>query len=290
MKYEAIFIYKAQHSVRKMCKALGLKEAGYYQWLKRLDKQLKKRENEKTIAEFVGKVFNENDKVYGYRKMKRELATQGLHLSEYRVRKIMRENGYLPVVVEKYRPAHNGKSDGKYFEDKLKQVFETSEPNKVWVGDITYIKTVIGYVYLAIIIDLFNREVVGYSISKNINTELVCAALGNAIARTGLKRLCGLIFHSDRGTQYSSKLFQSMLEKNGIIGSMSRPSCPYDNACSESFFSLAKRERIYRKEYIGLDDVKRDMFQYIELFYNRKRIHSKLGYMSPVEYRLAMAA
>jgi len=145
----------------------------------------------------------------------------------------------------------------------------------------------IGFVYLAVIIDLYDREIVGYSISKDINTELVTAALGNAIVRTGLKKGSRLIFHSDRGTQYSSNSYQTKLGEYGITGSMSRPACPYDNACSESFFSSAKRECIYRTEYAGLEEVKRDLFKYIELFYNRNRIHATLGYMSPVEYRLS---
>lgn len=217
--------------------------------------------------------------------MHQELKCRGIELSEYRIRKVMKENGYIPVVVKKYKWIRNRKRDGRYYEDKVRQTFEAKKANEVWVGDITYIKTIVGFVYLAVIIDLYNREVVGYSISKEINADLVKAALGNAIARTGATGE-GLIFHSDRGCQYSSKSYQTMLKKHGIIGSMSRPACPYDNACSESFFSTAKRECIYRKEYAGLWEVKRDLFEYIELFYNRKRIHATLGYKSPVEYRL----
>ena len=132
--------------------------------------------------------------------------------------------------------------------------------------------------------DLYNREVIGYSISKKIDTELVKQALSNAIARNGISN--ALVFHSDRGCQYSSKGFHQMLEEYGIVGSMSRPGCPYDNSCMESFFATLKKERIYRREYDTMDEVKKDMFRYIELFYNRKRLHSVLGYMSPVSYRL----
>ena len=158
----------------------------------------------------------------------------------------------------------------------------------MWAGDITYIKTSIGWVYLSVVLDLYNREVIGYSTSKNIDTELVKRSLGNAILRNGTKE--GLIFHSDRGSQYASKGFQEMLDKHGIKGSMSRPACPYDNSCVESFFATLKKEQIYKKKYDTMEEVRRDMFEYIELFYNRKRMHSHLGYMSPVEYRLMHVA
>jgi putative transposase len=144
-------------------------------------------------------------------------------------------------------------------------------------------------VYLAIVLDLFNKEVIGYSISKEIDAELVKRALSNALVTTR-GRGEGTIFHSDRGIQYSSKSFQEMLRRYGITGSMNRPGCPYDNACAESFFSTAKRECLYRKEYATINDVKLDLFDYIELFYNRKRMHRSLGYRSPVDFRLAQIA
>jgi len=165
----------------------------------------------------------------------------------------MRENGMYPETRTKYKPMHNGKVNGRYYRNLLQQNFRTEKKNQVWVGDITYIKTNMGWVYLATVMELYNREIIGYSISKKIDTELVKAALGNAIR---------------------------------IKESMSRPGCPYDNSCKESFFATLKKERIYRREYDTMKDVERDLFRYIELFYNRKRLHSVLGYMSPVAYRL----
>jgi len=285
MKYEAISAYSSEHSVRKMCQVLGLKESGYYQWLARSKKRLEKRQAEQDAIKRMGEIFEENKRVYGYRKMYKKMLAEGYAFSRYKVRKMMRENGYFPVVVKKYKPYKKGTVDGKYYENKLNQCFKVEYPNTVWTGDITYIKTRLGFIYLAVIIDLYNREIVGYSISKDINSTLVKTALGNALIRRG-KSKTKLLFHSDRGCQYSSKAFQTMLEKHGIEGSMSKPSCPYDNACVESFFSSAKRECIYRKEYDNIESVKSDLFQYIELFYNRKRIHASLGYLSPVEYRL----
>ena len=286
MKYEAIRQYSPDHSVRKMCLVLGLRTAAYYQWLNRYEKRLERRAEEREFAAKIGEIFEANKKVYGYRKMQKALEKSDIFLSEYKVRRIMRESGYFPVVVTKYKPYRKGKNDGKYHENKVNRDFRAALPNCIWIGDITYIKTIIGFVYLAVVIDLFNREIIGYCISKTIDSELVKAALGNAIARTGVP-VTGIIFHSDRGCQYSSKSFQTMLEEHGLIGSMSRPSCPFDNACMESFFSSAKRECIYRKQYDNIEEVKKDMFEYIELFYNRKRMHASLGYLSPVEYRLS---
>ena len=268
---------------------MGLKESSYYQWRARYEKSLKKRKEERRLAVRIGEVFESNKRVYGYRKMQKALEKEAIFLSEYSVRKIMRANGYFPVVVTKYRPSRKGQTDGRFYENRVNQEFKARSLNCIWTGDITYIKTSLGFVYLAAVIDLYNREIVGYSISQTIDTELVKTALGNALARVG-GASAGIVFHSDRGCQYSSKSYQAMLEKHGMIGSMSRPACPYDNACTESFFSSAKRECIYRKKYGSIEEVKSDMFEYIEMFYNRKRIHASLGYLSPVEYRLSNIA
>ncbi len=284
MKYEAINSHSSTFSVRKMCKALELHPSSYYRWKRTEQKRKSKMKEELELVRQVEKVFKDSDKTYGYRAMQRALYSEGVVISEYKVRRIMRENGLYPEIGTKYKPVHNGKIDGKYYKNLLQQNFKTEKKNQVWVGDITYIKTQIGWVYLAAVMDLYNREVIGYSISKKIDTELVKQALSNAIARQGKEQ--GLIFHSDRGCQYSSKGYHKMLEEHDITGSMSRPGCPYDNSCMESFFATLKKERIYRSEYIAMQDVKKDMFRYIELFYNRKRLHSVLGYMSPVSYRL----
>ena len=286
MKYEAIRTYSPEFSVAKMCNALGLTAGSYYNWLRRLEqKELKKVEEIKLLVE-VRKVFSENRKIYGYRKMQRALYKEGIEISEYKVRKIMRENGLYPLYTRKYKAPRRSNPNGRFFENEVNQEFNPGARNKVWAGDITYIKTVLGWVYLAAVMDLHNREIIGYAISKSIDTELVKQALSNALVNTdgGGK---DTIFHSDRGIQYSSKSYQKMLVKNGLIGSMSRSGCPYDNACLESFFSIAKRESLLRQEFVSLEEVRREVFEYIELFYNRKRMHESLGYMTPIEYRFA---
>ena len=268
-----------------MCKVLGLCERSYYQWKKGEEKRQEKQKEERRVAAKVREVFEETKRVYGSRRMRKALENEGLELSEWRIRRIMRENGMYPESIKRYRPGRSGRGDGRFFENELSQDFTSAEPNRKWVGDITYLKTKIGWVYLAVVIDLWNREVIGYEVSRNIDTELVLRALGNALLRRG-KAEGPLIFHSDRGCQYSSRRYQRILLENQIQGSMSKAGCPYDNSCVESFFASLKKEHFYRHEYATIDDVRRDLFYYIEIFYNRKRLHSALGYMSPVAYRL----
>jgi len=198
------------------------------------------------------------------------------------IRKIMRENGLYPVTVKKYKPYKSDNGKTKYSIDALGQEFQVKDPGEVLAGDITYVRTNKGWVYLAVVMDLYNREVVGYETGKKIDSELVKRALSHALGK-GIKPA---IFHSDRGSQYSSASFKAMLEENRIKASQSRGGCPYDNACVESFFATAKKELIFGKQYDNIKEVEADIYDYMENFYNRKRLHSYLGYMSPVEYRL----
>ena len=265
-----------------MCEVLRVKRSSYYRWLSSQKKRCMREEEEKRDIERIEAVFEESDRIWGYRNITKELQSRGMEISEYRVRRLMKENGFYPELAVKFKPQRNGKKDGRYYENKVNQEFKVKEKNKVWAGDITYIKTKVGWVYLAVVIDLFNREIIGYDLGKKIDSQLVKNALGNAIGRRGIKE--GLIFHSDRGCQYASKGYQEMLKEKKMQGSMSRPGCPYDNSCVESFFASLKKEKIYRREYATMEEVKKDIFWYIEMFYNRKRRHSTLKYMTPIEY------
>ena len=213
MKYEAIPRLTKKFSVVKMCETLGVKRQNYYRWIRQERKNKEKHIKELSIINKIEEIFNDSDKTYGYRAIKKEIEEKGISLSEYKVRKIMRENGFYPQTSTKYKPSHNGKIAGKYYGNRLKQKFKTNKPNQVWVGDITYIKTSIGWVYLAIVIDLFNREVIGYWVSKKINAELVKQALTNAIARRGTEN--DLIFHSDRGVSIPVRLINKCLKIMG---------------------------------------------------------------------------
>lgn len=282
MKYEAIRGNSTRFDVKKMCDVLGVKRGSYYKWLKSQINGEQRELDEKKEIEIIESVFESSDRIWGYRNITKELKSKGVLISEYRVRRLMRENGFYPELAVKFKPQRNGKSDGRYCENKVKQEFSVKEKNKVWAGDVTYIKTSVGWVYLAVVMDLFNREVIGYDIGKKIDTQLVKNALGNAIGRRGLRD--GLIFHSDRGCQYASNGYQDMLREKNMQGSMSKPGCPYDNSCVESFFASLKKEKIYRRKYDTMEEVKKDVFWYIELFYNRRRRHSSLQYMTPIEY------
>ena len=285
MKCEAIHAHSSEFSVRKMCKTLELCESSYYQWLRGEKRRRERQQEEQGLIKEVKRVFEETNRIYGCRRLQRTLAEQGIELSEWKVRRIMRENGMYPETMKKYKPGKSGTADGKYFENLIEQDSSCEGPNEKWVGDITYLRTMLGWVYLAVVIDLYNREVIGYSISRNIDTELTCRALSNALQRRGESE-GSLLFHRDRGCQYTSKRYQRMLAENGIQGSMSKAGCPYDNSVMESFFASLKKEYFYRKEYVSMDEVENDLFYYIEVFYNRKRLHSSLGYMSPVAYRM----
>lgn len=214
MKYEAIEANSSKFKVKKMCQVLGLKAPNYYRWKNYRDKCSVKRDQEFRDIKRIEDIFLKSDKIYGYRTIARQLERDGYPMSEYRIRRIMSKNGFYPETKKKYRPTHKGKTDGKYSENILKQNFKASKRNHIWVGDITYIKTAIGCVFLAVVIDLYNREVIGYSVSKKIDTNLVKSALANAIVRQGTGD--NLVFHSDRGCQYSSKDFHKMLKDNGM--------------------------------------------------------------------------
>lgn len=284
MKCEAIHRNLGRHSICEMCKALGMDKSTYYKWMLRRERQKSRLEKERLLIEKVTEVFIENKKVYGYRKMNEALLDKDIEISMYKIRKIMKQNGLYPEIVHKFKPYPKAKSDGRYSENILNQKFDCEKPDQIWTGDITYIKTSLGWVYLSVVMDLYNREIVGYSVSKDVGTELVKRSLSDAIARVDNSE--GLMFHSDRGVQYSSKSFSGMLRDYGIVSSMSRSGCPYDNSCVERFFSSLKRECIYRKRYSTMEEVEKDIFEYIELFYNRKRLHSSLGYLSPIDYRI----
>jgi transposase InsO family protein len=268
-----------------MCEALRVKQCQYYQWIRQRANREKRKIRGMRLVEVIRRIFHENREVYGCRKMKIALQAEGICISEWKIRRIMRENGLYPQTKKKWKPYKKAKSEGFYSENKVKRHFLPNRFNAIWAGDITYIPTNLGWVYLAAVLDMKNKEVIGYEVSRNIDSELCKRALSNALALRGKHE--GLIFHSDRGSQYSSRAYKRMLQENGIEGSMSVPGCPYDNSCVESFFATLKKELIFRRQYATIEEVKTDLYRYIELFYNRKRLHSTLGYMSPVAYRLA---
>jgi putative transposase len=262
-----------------MCKVLAVSESGYFSWRRR-------GRNGRDLADMrivrvMLEIHEKHYQTYGGIKMKHALEREGISISLGRVYRLMRQNGIYTVHRYKHRPVSKGDAES-FKENILDRHFRVERPDKVWVGDITYIKTREGWVYLAVVLDLFNKEIVGWAMSRKPDTELVIRAMGHALVRRRHPKQ--VLFHSDRGCQYASKRYQRYLEENGIGSSMSRKGNPFDNACSESFFATLKKEWIYFKRYVSLQSVETSVFEYIEIFYNRIRMHSSLGYMSPREY------
>jgi putative transposase len=211
---------------------------------------------------------------------------QGLSIGIKRVQKIMKNNNLKSIIVKKYRP-HSNKSDdnNQEYSNLLKQNFNATMPNEKWVSDITYINTINdGWCYLASVMDLYTKKIVGFHFSKNIKTDIIMRALNNAISSKTPNK--GLIIHSDRGSQYTSNNYQDHVKKLGFKLSYSKKGCPYDNACIESFHASLKKELVYNTKYFNFKEARLSLFEYIESFYNRIRIHSSLNYLSPNEFEM----
>lgn len=260
-----------------MCKLLNMPKSTYYQSHHQTPSR---RESENIILkERIIQIYNENKCRYGAPKIQKTLEKSGAYISIKRVQRLMKELNIRSIVIKKFRPT---KSTKKVLErvNLLKQDFKTTKLNEKWVGDITYIHTLKdGWCYLASIMDLYTRKIVGYSFSKTMDSSVVIAALDNAYKIQ--KPTESLIFHSDLGVQYTSTEFINRLKKYRMKASNSRKACPYDNACIESFHSILKKEQVNNVQYYDYESAKLDLFIFIESWYNRKRIHSSIDYITP---------
>lgn len=268
--------------VSKMCAWSRVSRSGFYDWKRRTPSATVER-RERLTGQVV-KIFNDFKQRYGYRKITVELARQGHDVSQYLVRRIMNDNDLVCCHPLKWRTTTDGDPTAKTV-DRLQGNFTANEPGKRFVGDITYISTWAGWLYLATVIDLFNREVVGYALASHMRTSLVTDAIDMAVANGRVN--AGAVFHSDRGSQYTSTHFASHLAKHNMVGSMGRTGVCWDNAVAESFFATLKKELTNRTVYPTRRQAVKAVVDYIELFYNRRRIHSKLGYNTPIETREA---
>lgn len=263
-----------------MCRVLEISRSGYHDWVHR-DKSLREIEDSR-LLEKIEEIFKASKKTYGSRRIHRQLILDGEICSRRRVTRLMRKNGIMPKRKRRFVKTTDSGHDFPIVENLLDRDFSIDQPNKAWVSDITYIPTDEGWLYLSSVIDLYNREAVGWSMSGRIDRKLVIDALDMAVLHR--KPGPGLIAHSDRGSQYASFDYRRELEKHGMICSMSRKGDPWDNAVMESFFGSLKTELIHHKHYKTRDEARRDIFEYIEIFYNRVRLHSALGYLSPVQF------
>ena len=264
-----------------MCRVLEVSRSGYYAYKKR-HKSQHRIDNEKLFIE-IKRVYLEFRQDYGSPRIWDHLRNKEQILcSENRVARLMRENSIAALRKSKYIVTTNSKHDYPVWPNILCRNFMVDRPNAIWVSDITYIWTLEGWLYLAAILDLFSRMIVGLAMDKTIADTLVLQAMRQAILRRNPKK--GLILHSDRGSQYAGNDFKVVLSQNEFIGSMSRKGNCWDNAVAESFFHTLKVELIYRNLFKTRDEAKRKIFEYVEMYYNRKRAHSTLGYLSPFEY------
>jgi len=287
MKYWFIDQHCSLYGVQKMCRVLGASRSGYYGW-KRQPQSKRQKENEKILMEIRESHKNSN-RAYGSPRITEDLQANGTKCGENRVARLMKNNGIVGKAKKKFKATTNSRHNLPVAENVLNQNFTAEKPNTVWVSDITYVPTLEGWLYLVVILDLFSRQVVGWAMSDRMTSGFVVKALYQAIGRRHPPSGC--IFHSDRGVQYASTDFRDTLKAFAFIQSMSRKGNCYDNAVAESFFHTLKTEHVYEYRYETRAEARQSIFDYIEMFYNRRRRHSALGYRSPVSFELeAMVA
>lgn len=262
-----------------MCEVLKVSKSGYYAWLRRPES--KRKAEDKALSEVIKEIHKDSKGEYGSPKIHEELRRRGTRCGRKRVARLMRKDGLKAKTIRKFKATTNSDHNLPVAENLLNRDFTPDAPNKAWVADITYIWTNEGWLYLAVVIDLFSRAVVGWSMSERMTRSLVMDAFTLAVMRRNPPP--GLIHHSDRGSQYASNDFQALLEKHGAICSMSRKGNCWDNAPAESFFAVLKRAVVFHNQYQTRAEARQSIFDYIERFYNRKRIHSSLGYRTPFE-------
>ena len=260
---------------------MGVSRSGFYAWLRCQDREPDPEHEEK--LEWVKELAKASDYTYGSRRMARALRALGYAVGRHQARSLMREAGVWVRYRRRYRVTTDSNHRQPVFPNRLERDFEAKEPNRVWAGDITYVWTREGWLYLAVVIDLYSRKVVGWSMGRRLTSTLVCDALQMALwSRQPTKGQ--LIHHSDRGVQYASQAFRELLEAHGIEGSMSRKGDCWDNAVVESFFGSLKSERVHWRSYQSREEARADIVEYITMFYNSRRLHSYLDYQSPDQF------
>jgi putative transposase len=268
-----------------MCEVLEVSRSGFYVWRSRPESERSKH-HRKLLTE-IKRIHADRDmKSYGSPRIHRELLSRGMECSKNTVAKLMNEHGLAARTRRKYKVTTDSAHSLPLAENVLNRDFEQENPDRVWLADVTYIWTKEGWLYLAAVLDAYSRKVVGWSMGHRMPASLVMDALRMALGR---RRPEGdrLLHHSDRGSQYASEVFQELLREHNITCSMSRRGNCWDNAMMESFFATLKKERVHHESYETRESARRSVFEYIELFYNTRRRHSALGYLSPEEYETA---
>ena len=268
-----------------MCRALTVSPAGYYTWAGRPESD--RSVHNRALLSAIRVIHRESRETYGSPSIWDALIKRGHGVGEHRIARLMRVEGIRAKTVKKWRATTQSSHRLPVAENTLNRQFTVEHPNRVWAGDITYVWTMEGWLYLAVVLDLYSRTVIGWAMGHRLTVDLAEHALTMALANR--KPKAGLRHHSDRGSQYAATAYQQLLTTHGMTGSMSRRGNCWDNACVESFFGTLKRELIYHRQYRTRDEATQDIFEYIEVFYNRRRRHSTLGYDSPAEFEARTA-
>lgn len=285
MKFAFIKANLQSFAIRTVCEVLDVSVSGYYAWLKRPQSRRVVRRRE--LAAKIKVVFKNNRSVYGSPRVYNELKAQGEAVCQNTVARVMREHQITPKTRPRFIPRTTDSNHQQpVAPNRLDRQFNVELPNQKWVVDITYIPTDQGWLYLAGVMDLCSRKIVGWSMAEHMKTDLVHDALTMAIARRGPHP--GLLHHSDRGVQYASEAYQHLLELHGMDSSMSAKGDCWDNACAESFWATLKKELVHHEQYATRDEARQSIFEYIEVFYNRQRLHSSLGYKSPEAFEASL--
>ncbi len=263
---------KANHPISALCQALEVSVSGYYDWQQRKVSPGARALEEQQLRADILRIHKDSRQTYGAPRVQMQLRAQGRRHGRNRIARLMRQERISGREKKRYRIAPN----------RLAQVPLASGPNQIWAADITYVATGQKWVYVAAILDLYSRKVVGWAVSQQINTALVRMALNMALCHR--QPPAGLIFHSDRGVQYASGEYRQALEQAKLVASMSRKGNCYDNAAMEAFWSTLKLELIYRQQFEDATQVGHALFDYVEIFYNRQRLHSALGYQTPADF------
>ncbi len=280
MKCEFIFLHRSRFRLQKMCEAFKVSRSGYYAWRRRGSSQ-RELENEK-LLKLIKQVHEQSRYIYGSPRITAELKAMNNNCSKNRVARLMRENDIRSKVKKKYKATTYSKHRFRVAANLLNQNFHAERPDQIWLSDITYIKVQKQWMYLVAIMDLFSRQIISWHLSRDLSLDFVLKSLKDAVAKRKPEK--GLIFHSDRGIQYASIEVKAFLKEQGIVQSMSRKGDCYDNAVMESFFGTFKSEFYSFERFESFQDAEQKIFDYIDIFYNYKRLHSSLDYLSPINF------
>ena len=283
MRYQFVAAHQTEHRLTRLCQTLGVSRSGYYAWRRR-PASPRTRANARLGGQ-MQQLHRQTKERYGAIKLWRALLASGVVCGRHRVARLRRQYGLMARRVRRFRVVIEHHQFAPPAPNRLQQVFVAPAPNRIWAGDLTAIATRAGWVYLAVILDLYSRRVIGWAMSPRPDQHVALTALQMAL--THRRPRPGLIHHTDQGATYTSVAYQRQLVQTGLVASMSRKGNCYDNAVVESFFSTLKNELVHERDYHTREEAQAEVFEFIEVFYNRQRLHQTLGYVSPVQFEAA---